>query len=151
MSEIERLRPLILQPDEGVRYEARGSKMVFKALTSTAGGHFSLMERTLPPGGRMPPPHRHIDTDEAYFVLEGEVTFVLEGEERRATERWWLLVPGGVAHTFGNRSTGSARLLVLHAPPLDGYFRALHDLWHREVPPTTEEELELMRLHGMER
>jgi hypothetical protein len=39
------------------RYLARGSVMLFKALASQDDGDFSLMERTLPPGGRRPPPH----------------------------------------------------------------------------------------------
>jgi len=34
------------------RYGARGSVMFFKALAEQNGGDFSLMERTLPPGGR---------------------------------------------------------------------------------------------------
>ena len=131
MRDSDRSNPLVLRPDEGVRYEARGSEMSFKALASTAGGHFSLMERALPAGGHMPPAHRHLACDEAYYVLEGEVTFVLEGLEQVGTEGWWVLVPGGASHTFGNRSAGPARVLVIHAPPLDSYFADLHDLWHR--------------------
>jgi len=149
MSSAKQIRPLVLGPGGGVRYEARGSEMTFKALASTAGGHFSLMERELPAGGRMPPAHRHLACDEAYYVLEGEVTFLLEGGERIGGAGWWVLVPGGVAHTFGNRSAGTARLLVLHAPPLDSYFADLHELWHQSEPPTTDEELDLMRRHGM--
>jgi quercetin dioxygenase-like cupin family protein len=150
VSDTERSHPLVLRPTEGVRYKARGSEMSFKALASTAGGHFSLMERALPPGGRMPPAHRHLACDEAYYVLEGEVTFLLEGLEHVGAEGWWVLVPGGASHTFGNRSAGPARVLVIHAPPLDSYFADLHDLWHRPEPPTREEEIDLMRRHGME-
>jgi uncharacterized cupin superfamily protein len=146
----DRLSPIIIPPDEGTRFEARGSEMCFKALASSGAGRFSLMERTLPPGGRMPPAHRHVDCDEAYYVLDGEVTFVLDSSETVGSTRWWVLVPGGASHTFGNRSSGQARVLVLHAPPLDAYFAALHELWHRGVSPTTEEELALMARHGME-
>jgi quercetin dioxygenase-like cupin family protein len=146
----DREKPTILGPNEGVRYEARGSEMVFKALATSGGGRFSLMERTLPAGGRMPPPHRHIDCDEAYFVLDGDVSFVLEGETNVRSAGTWVFVPGGVGHTFGNRSDSAAKLLVLHSPPLDGYFADLHELWHRPSPPSTLEELDLMHRHGME-
>jgi hypothetical protein len=44
-----------------------------------------------------------------------------------------------------------ARLLVIHAPAMDAYFAALHDLWHRDEPPTPDEERELMARFGMER
>ena len=47
-----------LERGEGLRREARGSEMWFKATASGTDGRFSLMERTLPPGGRMPPAHR---------------------------------------------------------------------------------------------
>jgi hypothetical protein len=66
----------IVAPGEGHRLEARGSEMFFKAVARNTRGRFSLMERTLPAGGRMPPPHVHVDMEEAYFVLDGEVTFI---------------------------------------------------------------------------
>ena len=60
---------------EGHHLDARGSDMWFKARAADTQGRYSFMERTLPPGGRMPPAHRHRENDEAYFVLEGDVTF----------------------------------------------------------------------------
>jgi hypothetical protein len=44
-----------------------------------------------------------------------------------------------------------ARLLVIHAPAMDAYFAALHELRHRDEPPTTGEERALMARFGMER
>ncbi|MFB9236388.1 cupin domain-containing protein [Plantactinospora siamensis] len=140
----------IFERGEGVRREARGSVMLFKALAGTTEGRLSLMERTLPPGGRMPPPHRHAGNDEAYFVLDGEVTFILDGETRRGGPETFVLVPAGVGHTFGNASDRPARLLVLHSPALDGYFADLAELWSGEQPPTPEQERALMARHGME-
>ena len=48
--------------------------MAFKAVAEQTDGDFSLMERTLPPGGRRPPAHRHTNCSEAFFILEGTVT-----------------------------------------------------------------------------
>jgi len=141
---------MMLGTGEGVRYEARGSVMFFKALGSSTAGRLSLMERVLPPGGRMPPPHRHTGNDEAYFVLDGEVTFVLDGEQTVGRRETFLLVPAGEDHTFGNTSDAEARLLVLHTPALDGYFADLELLWSAPEPPTPEQEGALMRRHGME-
>ncbi len=135
---------------EGLRREARGSEMWFKATGGDTGLRFSLMERTLPPGGRMPPSHRHVGNDEAYFVLDGVVEFRIGAEVSAAGAGVFHLVPAGEAHTFGNTSQQSARLLVLHAPALDEYFRDLEDLWSNGSSPTPEDERELMRRHGME-
>jgi quercetin dioxygenase-like cupin family protein len=135
---------------EGVRREARGSVMMFKALAASTGGRLSLMERTLPPGGRMPPPHRHAGNDEAYFVLDGDVTFVVDGATRIGGPETFVLVPAGVAHTFGNTTEAPARLLVIHCPALDDYFADLETLWAADQPPTPERERALMARHGME-
>jgi mannose-6-phosphate isomerase-like protein (cupin superfamily) len=141
---------VILGRGEGAaRYTARGSVMLFKALSAQDGGDFSLMERTLPPGGRRPPTHRHDTCSEAYFVLDGSVSVVVDGEELTLGPEDFVLVPRGVSHTFGNAGEVEARLLVLHAPALDAYFAGLHELWNRPEPPTPDEERALMARFGM--
>jgi mannose-6-phosphate isomerase-like protein (cupin superfamily) len=131
-------------------YTARGSVMFFKAVAEQDGGDFSLMERTLPPGGRRPPPHRHTNCSEAYFVLDGLVTVVVEDRDLTVGPEGFVLVPRGTAHTFGNGGAEPARLLVIHAPAMDAYFAGLHELWNRDEPPTPDEERALMRQFGME-
>ena len=140
----------ILGPGEGHQLTARGSVMAFKAVAAQTGGDFSLMERTLPPGGRRPPAHRHVNCSEAFFVLDGQISFVLDGQDLTGGPGDFLLVPRGAAHTFGNASPEAARLLVLHAPAMDGYFEELHRLWASGQPPSTEQERALMARYGME-
>jgi mannose-6-phosphate isomerase-like protein (cupin superfamily) len=142
---------MILGPGEGrAHYSARGSEMFFKATAALDGGDLSLMERTLPPGGRRPPPHRHTNCSEAYFVLDGLVGVTLSGEELTVGPEGFVLVPRGTAHTFGNAAEREARLLVIHAPAMDAYFAGLHDLWNRGEAPTQEQERALMARFGME-
>jgi mannose-6-phosphate isomerase-like protein (cupin superfamily) len=124
--------------------------MAFKAVAAQTGGDFSLMERTLPPGGRRPPAHRHVNCSEAFFVLEGQVSFVLDGADLTGDPGDFLLVPRGAAHTFGNAGSEPARLLVLHAPAMDAYFEELHRLWASGQPPQTAQERELQARFGME-
>jgi len=141
----------VIGPGEAAKeYRARGSVMFFKALAEQDDGDFSLMERTLPPGGRRPPPHRHTNCSEAYFVLDGLVSVVVEGVERMVGPEGFVLVPRGTAHTFGNPTEEEARLLVIHAPAMDAYFACLHELWNRDVPPSPDEERALMARFGME-
>jgi mannose-6-phosphate isomerase-like protein (cupin superfamily) len=131
------------------RYTARGSVMFFKAVAEQDGGDFSLMERTLPPGGRRPPPHRHTNCSEAYFVLDGLVSVTVEGEDLSVGREGFVLIPRGTRHTFGNAGAQEARLLVIHAPAMDAYFAGLHDLWLRDKPPSPDDEQELMAKFGM--
>jgi mannose-6-phosphate isomerase-like protein (cupin superfamily) len=132
------------------QYIARGSAMFFKALAEQDDGDMSIMERILPPAGRRPPPHQHINCSEAYFVLDGMVSVVIEGESLTLGPEEFVLVPRGTAHTFGNAGEVDARLLVIHAPAMDAYFARLHELWGRAEPPTPDEERALMARFGME-
>ena len=140
----------IVPSGQGRRLTARGNVMAFKAVAAQTGGDFSLMERTVPPGARTPPPHRHVNCSEAFFVLDGTITFWLDSAELTGGAGDFLLVPRGAGHTFGNRSAEPARLLVLHAPAMDAYFAELDALWSGPEPPTPTAERELMSRYGME-
>jgi mannose-6-phosphate isomerase-like protein (cupin superfamily) len=140
----------IVPSGHGHLLTARGNVMAFKAVAAQTGGDFSLMERTVPPGARMPPPHRHVNCSEAFFVLAGTITFRLDEAKLSGGAGDFLLVPRGAGHTFGNTGTEPARLLVLHAPAMDAYFEELHRLWAADEPPPREAERELMSRYGME-
>jgi mannose-6-phosphate isomerase-like protein (cupin superfamily) len=141
----------IVGPGKGHLLTARGNMLAFKAVAAQTDGDFSLMERTVPAGSRMPPAHRHINCSEAFFVLDGVITFMLDSDSVEGGAGDFLLVPRGAAHTFGNRSDSTARLLVLHAPAMDAYFEELHRLWAApDGPPSREAERQLMSRYGME-
>jgi uncharacterized protein YjlB len=59
---------------------------------------------------------------EAFYVLEGELTFDVgaEGETITIGAGGFAWVPAGVAHSYGTAGDRSARWLVIHAP--DGGF-----------------------------
>jgi quercetin dioxygenase-like cupin family protein len=145
-----RHKALVLEAGEGKLLTARGSRMIFKATRASTNGAFSLMERTLPPGGRKPPPHIHTNCEEAFYVLDGEIEFLLNDKTVIGRPGSFVLVPGGVAHTFGNVASAPSRLLILHAPAMDAYFQELQALWSGPTPPTPEQEMSLMQRHGME-
>ncbi len=141
---------VVIPPGGGEPLDVRGSALLFKATAANTGGAFSLHERRVPAGGRRPPAHVHPDRVEAFWVLDGETEFELDGQATVVGAGGFVLVPGGVAHTFGATAGGDARLLVLHAPALDDYFRELQGLWSGPEPPARDDELALMRRHGME-
>jgi quercetin dioxygenase-like cupin family protein len=62
-----------------------------------------------------PPLHHHAFA-EAFYVLEGELTFQLGDEKRVARAGEFLHVPGGAIHTLANHSNASARYLLLCTP-----------------------------------
>lgn len=140
--------PIILAPAQGETVTARGSVITLKATAASTEGRFSFMERTLPPGGRMPPSHTH-DGEEVFYVLAGRVTVQVGGRTVPAGPGTFVLVPPQVPHTFGNDDQAEGRLLILHHPAADAYFRDLAALWEAPVPPSRDAERELMRRHGI--
>lgn len=71
---------------------------------------------TVEPGRRGPPEHAHEFEDDSFYVLEGELTFIVDGEEIVAGPGTFVLVPPGVSDTFANRGDASVRFLNVHAP-----------------------------------
>ena len=140
---------IFFEPGEGMRLSARGSLMVFKAVSDSTAGAFSLMERELPVSNRRPQQHTHRGP-EGFYVLEGSIEFVVGTQKRIGGPGFWALVPGGVPHTFGNAGESPARLLIIHAPATEAYFVALQEQWNGPNAPTPEEERALMRRHGLE-
>ncbi|MBA2331316.1 MAG: cupin domain-containing protein [Actinobacteria bacterium] len=63
-----------------------------------------------------PPRHAHPAEDDAFYILDGELTFGVEGEELVAGAGTFVLVPPSVEHTFANRGDAVVRMLNVHAP-----------------------------------
>lgn len=59
--------------------------------------------------GMGPPPHRH-DWDEAFYVLDGEVEFVCEGQTFVCAPGTLVHVPKGTLHGFHYRAGGGRML-----------------------------------------
>ena len=77
---------------------------------------FNLALITIEPHREGPPGHAHAAEDDAFYILEGELTFTFEGEEVVAGPGTFVLVPPGVHHTFANRGDALVRLVNVHAP-----------------------------------
>ena len=68
------------------------------------------------PGRRGPDPHVHQDEDDSFYVLDGELTFLLGDDEVAAPSGTFVLIPPGVLHTFVNHTDDPVRMLNIHAP-----------------------------------
>ena len=66
-------------------------------------------------GGGRPPLHHH-DFDEAFYVLEGELTFQLGEDVFTRSAGELAFAPRGVAHTYANLSGAPARALLVITP-----------------------------------
>ena len=76
-----------------------------------ADGEHTVLEMVAPPGDQ-PPLHVHNESDEGFYLLEGEVSFWAGDDERRLGPGDFVLGPKGVPHTYRVTSETPARFIV---------------------------------------
>jgi quercetin dioxygenase-like cupin family protein len=87
-----------------------------KLSQGTSGGQMSVVE-LVGPTGDMPPLHLHRTDDEAWYVLEGEMSFFVGNAQRIAVRAGGLAFgPKGVPHTYRVDSNEGARWLAICTP-----------------------------------
>jgi quercetin dioxygenase-like cupin family protein len=105
-------RAVIVRPGEGTRY---GNVEFLARTADTPRFTFGIIDFQ---AGRTLESHVHADEDDAFYILQGELTFTVgdEGEEVVAGPGTFVLVPPGVPHGFSNHADTPVRMLNLHAP-----------------------------------
>jgi quercetin dioxygenase-like cupin family protein len=91
-----------------------GALLTVKATASQTGGRLWAKE-LLAERGMATPIHRHSREDEAFYVLEGEISVHVGDEVVRAQEGDFLWAPRGVGHAFCVESA-RVRVLVVSTP-----------------------------------
>lgn len=126
---------LALGPQDGQAYWWTGELATIKATGAETGGHLALVEILAPEGVQIPL-HVHEREHEGFWVLEGEVTFHLDGSTVPAGPGDFVLGPRGVPHTY-EVERGPARLLFLFAPAgFEGFIRESGEpATERTLPP----------------
>jgi mannose-6-phosphate isomerase-like protein (cupin superfamily) len=107
---------------------------IVKADGAETAGRYSISEWWLEPHTQGPGAHSHPE-DDVFFVLEGTMSFFVRDEWVDAPTGSFVLVPGGVVHTFENRGDTLAGALNISAP---GDFEAHMPRiagWFAEHPP----------------
>ena len=74
-----------------------------------------MWEAIVPPGGG-PPPHIHSLEEEAFYILEGEITFTVNGEKVVVLAGMFANMPVGTPHSFKNESDRFTKMLISVAP-----------------------------------
>jgi quercetin dioxygenase-like cupin family protein len=85
-----------------------------------------IVELSVPPRWDGPPLHHH-DFDEAFYVLEGELTFQLGEQVRAAGPGELIFARRGAIHTLANLSERQARYVLVCTPgEFTRYFEQLN-------------------------
>jgi mannose-6-phosphate isomerase-like protein (cupin superfamily) len=86
------------------------------------------------PASEVAPLHVHHADDEAWHVVSGALRFRFGDDEVIAEAGSTVLVPAGVAHTFGNAGPEPSRYIIILPARLDELISALHQADRAEHP-----------------
>jgi len=99
-----------------------GNLFTVLAGSGDTGGRFALIE-VLAPKGTEPPRHVHHREDEAFYVLEGEITFYVGDEVYVATPGTFVFAPRGIPHSWVVETDVVRKLVTLTPGGAEEHFR----------------------------
>jgi quercetin dioxygenase-like cupin family protein len=98
-----------------------------------------------------PPLHRHSREDEWFFVVDGEITWEVDGRRFTGGAGSCAFAPRGTVHAYQNFKERTAQLLVMVTPAgLDRFFEAVTALNEDSSQPDLSRVERLMQDYGME-
>jgi mannose-6-phosphate isomerase-like protein (cupin superfamily) len=113
---ITQTRRPYLKTSQDADFQFLGLPTVLHASGEQTDGRFFLLEHPSLPPGFASPYHRHHNEDEAFYVLEGQVRFVCDGEWMDAGPGTWVYGPREIPHGFKVVGTEPARMLLMCVP-----------------------------------
>jgi quercetin dioxygenase-like cupin family protein len=119
----------------GPAFWGPGDHYTFLVTGEETGGAYFAMEALVPPGGG-PPAHIHTREDETFYVLEGEIEFLLGEETILAGLGDFVNVPRRTVHRFLNVGAETAKLILTFTPAgIDRWFAEILDAAPNEIRP----------------
>src|SRR5258705_6839673 len=138
-------QPTLRKPAQGRTVAVVGDVYRFLATGEDTDGKYALWEAIVPPGGG-PPPHVHSREEEGFYLLDGEITFTIDGKQVVATAGMFANMPVGVPHSFRNASSRPAKMLISVAPAgLEQMFFEVGTPMQQgstATPPPTKEDID---------
>jgi quercetin dioxygenase-like cupin family protein len=147
--EAHSLRPVAVRSGEG---EARwwfGGLAEIKAGAADTGGQMTLVEVTQHPGAEAPL-HVHHRDDEAFWILEGELTFQVGDETIEAAAGDYLFAPRDIPHRYTVGERGCRMLFILLPGGIEDVIRPTSQpAPSRTLPPPAESEPSAEEIEGL--
>lgn len=80
-----------------------------------------------------PPPHYHENLHESFYIVTGEMDFIINGEQRKVKAGESIDIPPKTLHTFVNSQDADCQWVNIHSPKRFGEF------FHNYGIPASEE------------
>jgi quercetin dioxygenase-like cupin family protein len=112
--ELIKMKANVVRQKTGKFINLGPSQILVKEDGTLTRNTLSLIEVEVSPSTQLPPPHIHRGFEELFYILEGEIEFIVEEEIVPAFVGDVVTIPSGVPHTYGNVSDQKARILIFH-------------------------------------
>ena len=129
-------RTMIRTRDDGQATWFFNALMTTRAAMSETAGAYSLTEHLVTAASN-PPMHVQTDEDEAFYILDGDVEFEVDGVVAIASPGTFAFVARGAAHTFRVLTPTARMLVICSGKPADN----LEDFFQSMGTPATERAL----------
>ena len=110
--------PRIIPPGGGRRVRLGMGRPSIKIGLRDGATHVGVFESELPPGGGFRVPHWHDESEEVFYVLDGEIEYLLGDHRHREIPGSTVFVPPGTVHAFRNSTALPASHLVIGSAEL---------------------------------
>jgi quercetin dioxygenase-like cupin family protein len=132
---------------EGPAFWFLNNLCIVKATTESTGGAFSMVYQVAPPG-HATPYHLHHVEDEAFYVLDGEYTFICDGAKTIVGPGGYIFLPRGIPHGIRVSSSTPATMLIL-ATPGSGFVGMMQEVarpaLERALPEPSPPDIEKLK------
>lgn len=136
----QNMKPVKVSAAEGEALWWLGSLAVIKATAADTDGQMTIIEITEPPGAEAPL-HVHHREDEAFWILEGDVTFEVGDSTIHAQAGDYVFGPRDIPHRYTVGSAGCRMLFILTPGGFEQVVIALSEpAASRSLPPPSDEE-----------
>ena len=143
-------KPMIVQPGAGQDLHAFGHVLSVMLGGEHTNSNLTVMFDVAPPGGG-PPLHVHSREDELFLVVEGRISFFVEGHWTEVAPGGAVFLPRGSAHHYRNVGTTPSRQWILTTPSgFETFFARCADECAKPDGPDMDRNVEIQRDHGIE-
>jgi quercetin dioxygenase-like cupin family protein len=109
----------MIRAGDTIENPVTGERLVFKKTAAETDGEYVLFECFVKPSGFVAAAHVHPSQHERFQIIEGSITFKLNGQELTARPGDCIHVPPGMKHQFRNAGDDEARFACEVRPALD--------------------------------
>ena len=140
---------IIVPASAGKELQAFGNILTVMLDGQQTGNQLSVMFEVTPPGGG-PPLHVHRREDEIFLVIDGRISYCVNGEWTEVEPGGVVYLPRGTVHGFRNVGETPSRHWIITTPSgFEVFFSRCAEEFAKATGPDMGRIIEIFNEHGL--